>query len=148
MVSFWKIFLVDASQKTPFRHLKKWKLIFLYNKVENFIGQHRLPCQDAHVCTIWAHYHTLCHGCGHNIGHLPWKPWNFVHDSSFLRTLFENICNIPILLFFIETRSHKMTQCEGFTFFWFFLISYTRFKTRSERRAWPFLARVEILKKS
>ena len=71
-----------------------------------------------------------------------WNPWIFIHDSSFLRTLFLNICRIPSLLFFLETRSHIMTQSEGFQFFW---ISCARFKMRSKRRAWPFVARGWIL---
>jgi len=36
-----------------------------------------------------AHYHKLCHRCGHNIGHLPWKPWNFVCDSSVWEQFFK-----------------------------------------------------------
>jgi hypothetical protein len=55
------------------------------------------------------------------LAHLARKPWNFVQGSSFLWTLFQNVSNIPSLLFFLETRSHNMTQREGFEFFWFFL---------------------------
>jgi hypothetical protein len=40
-----------------------------------------------------------------------------------------------------------MTQCEGFIFFEFFWICYARFKMRSKRRAWTFLARGWILQK-
>jgi hypothetical protein len=36
---------------------------------------------------------------------------------SYLRRDFYNICNSSSLLFFHITRSHNMTQCEGFTFF-------------------------------
>ena len=32
---------------------------------------------------MWPSFHE----CRHNIDHLPWKPWIFIHDSSFLRTL-------------------------------------------------------------
>ena len=81
-------YLVVPSQKTSFRALEKWKMIFSSNKNENFLGQHCLPFQYAPLCTIWDHLNKLCHGCGHKIDHLAWKPWIFTHDSSFLRTLF------------------------------------------------------------
>ena len=40
--------------------LKKWKMAFPCDKKEKFLLQHRKTSQDAHVCTIWAHYHKLC----------------------------------------------------------------------------------------
>ena len=80
--------------------------------------------------------------------HLPWSSWNFEQDRSFVRTLFKNIYNIVSLLFFLETRSHNLTQCEDFTFFLFFWISYAWFKTRSKRWACGVLARSGILQNS
>ena len=113
---------------------------------ENFLRQHCFSFQYAPLCTIWDHLNKLCHECGHKIDHLAWKPWIFTHDSSFLRTLFENNCRITSLLFFLVTRSHIMTQCEGFSIFWFFWNFHAHFKMRSKRRAWPYLASGWILK--
>ena len=83
IVIIFNIFLVDASQKPTFLAFRKWKMIFSCNKVENFLCQNCLPCQDAHVCTIWEDYHKLCHSCGPNIDRVAWKPRNFILDSSF-----------------------------------------------------------------
>jgi hypothetical protein len=79
---------------------------------------------------------------------LAWKPWNFVWDSSFLWTLFHNSYNILSLLFFLETRSHNMTQHEEFVLFWLFWISYAHFKMQLKRLAWPLLGRDRILPNS
>ena len=118
---------------------------FLSKENENFLRQHCLSFQDVNLCNIWCHLNKLCHECGHKFDHLAWKPWIFIHDSSFLRTLFKNNCRITSLLFFLVTWSHIITQCEGFQFFWFFWIFHARFKMRSKRRAWPFVARGWIL---
>jgi hypothetical protein len=101
-----------------------------------------LPSQYAHMCIIWGHLNKLFYDSDHDLAHVAWKPWNFVYDRSFLRRGFYNISNSPSLLFFLKTRVHKMTQCEGFTFFW---TSYARFKMPSKWRAWTFLARCWIL---
>jgi hypothetical protein len=82
------------------------------------------------------------------LAHLAWKPWNFVQGSSFLWTLFQNVSNIPSLLFFLETRSHNMTQRKGFVFFDFFWICYAHFKMRPKRWVWPLLGRDRILRNS
>ena len=118
---------------------------FPCKKNENFLRQHCLEFQDVPLCTIWDHLNKLCHECGHKIDHLAWKPWIFTHDSSFLRTLFKNNFRITSLLFFLETWSYIMTQREGFPILWFFWIFYARFKMRSKRREWPFLASCWIL---
>ena len=112
--------MVGPSQKNSFWALRKWKMIFLPKENENFLRQYRLPFQDAPLCTRWDTLNKLCHECGHKIDHLAWKPLTFIHDSSFLRTLFKNNYRITSLLFFLETWSHIMTQCEGFPFFWIF----------------------------
>ena len=106
-------------KKPPFGHSKNGKWFFRPKK-KNFLRQHCLPLQYAPLCTIWKYLNKLCHECGHKIDHLAWKPWLCTHDSSFLRTLFYNNCRITSLLFFLETWSHIMTQCEGFPIFWFF----------------------------
>jgi len=116
-------------KKPPFRHLENKKMIFLCDEKENFLLQHCSPSQDAHVCTIWAHYHKLCRDSSHNIGRLDWKPWNLEHDSSFLRRFFWDICNIPSLIFFLATMSHNMTPREGFTLFGSFLNFLYPFQT-------------------
>ena len=120
-------------------------MIFPCKENENFLMQHCLECQDAPSCTIWDHLNKLCHECGHKIDHLAWKPLISTHDSSFPKTFFYNNCRITSLLFFLGTWPHIMTQCEGFPIFWFFWIFYARFKMRSKRRAWPFLASGWIL---
>ena len=121
---FWYNFATNIwlvlHKKTSFQALEKWKMNFPCKENENPLRQHCLEFQDAPLCTIWDHLNKLCHECGHKTDHLAWKPWIFTHDSSFLRTLFKNNFHITRLLFFLETWSHIMTQCEGFPIFWFF----------------------------
>ena len=121
-------------------------MIFLFKESENFLRQHCSPFQYARLCIIWTYLNKLYHECHHNILHLAWKSWIFVHGSSFPRTLFQDICRIPSFLFFLKTRSHIMTQCEGFPLFWFFWILYADFKMRSKLTTRPFLARGRILR--
>ena len=128
MSQIFNIVLIGASQNNPFITLKKWKMIFLCNKNENILRKHCSPFQYARLYIIWTYLHKLCHECHHNIRHLPWKSWIFVHGSSFLRTLFQDIFHITSFLFFLKTRSHIMTHCEGFPFFWIFLNSLCRFQ--------------------
>ena len=42
----------------------------------------------------------------HNIRHLAWKSWIFVHGSSFVRTLFQDICLISSFLFLLNATMH------------------------------------------
>ena len=132
---------MSFTKKKSFWALGKWKMIFSSKENEKFLRQHCLSFQYAPLCTIWDHLNKLCHECGLKIDHLAWKPWIFTHEQ----THFKNNCRITSLLFFLETWSHIMTQCEGFPIFWFFWIFYARFKMRSKRRAWPFLASGWIL---
>ena len=118
--NFATIILEVLHKKISFWTLEKWKMVFSSKENENSLRQHCLPFQYAPLCTIWDDLNQLCHECGHKIDHLAWKPWIFTHDSSFFRTLFKNNCRITSLLFFLETWSYIMTQCEGFPF-WFFL---------------------------
>ena len=120
-------------------------MIFLCNENENFLRQHCSPFQDARLYIIWKYLNKLCHECHHNIRHLAWKSWIFVHGSSFLRTLFQDICRILSFLFFLKTRSHIMTRGKGFLLFLFFWILYANFKMRSKLTTQPFLARGWIL---
>ena len=115
------------TEKPIFR-TRKMKNGFLCKENENFFRQHCYPFQYACMCAIWDHLDKICHGYRHNISNLCWKPRIFVHERSFLWTLFENIIRFPSLLFFLETRSHIMTLCEGFTSFWFFFNSMHRFQ--------------------
>jgi hypothetical protein len=62
--------LVDASQNTLILAPQKCKLAISCVEKENLLLQHCKPSQDAHVCTIWAHYHKLCPDSSHNIGGL------------------------------------------------------------------------------
>ena len=118
---------------------------FFSKENENFLRRHCLPFQHAPLCTIWDHLNKLCHERGHKIDHLAWKLWIFTRNSSFMRTFFLNNCRITSLLFFLGTLPNIMTQCEGFPLFRFFWIFYARFKMRSKRREWPFLASGWIL---
>jgi hypothetical protein len=121
LVHFWNICLVGASQKNPFLALRKWKMNFLCQEKENTQNEHCLPSQDkTHMHNMGSFEQTMT-WLWPQLAHLAWKPWNFIQDSYFLWTLFQNVCNIPSLLFFLATRSHNMTQSEGFIFFWFFL---------------------------
>ena len=88
LVQFCNKYVVGPSQKNSFRALGKWKMNFPCKENKNSIRQHCLEFQDAPLCTIWDHLNKLCHGCGHKIDHLTWKPLISKRDSSFLRTLF------------------------------------------------------------
>ena len=108
-------------KKLPFRHWENGKWFFREKKVENLLRQHCLPRKDVYVCTIWAHSDKRFHGSDHNIGIC-----HEVHETSNkIGHLWEHFLKIFAILqvcyFFLETRSHTMTQCEGFKFFWFFL---------------------------
>ena len=116
-----QLFGSSFTKKTSFWALEKWKMVFSFKENKNFLRQHCLPFQYALLCTIWDHLNKLCHGCGHKIDHLAWKPLISTCDSSFLRTLFKNNCHITSLLFFLGTWPQIMTQCEVFPIFCFFL---------------------------
>jgi hypothetical protein len=103
------------AKKTHFFALGKWKMSFLCNENENSLHQHCLSFQVECDCRILDHLNILCYDCGH----LAWKSWIFVRDSSFLNRLFSKNCNIQCFLFFLVNRSHEMSQCEGFLFFIF-----------------------------
>ena len=107
-------------------NIQKMENVFSSKENENFLRQHCLPFQYAPLCIIWDHLNKLCHGCGHKIDHLDWKPWIFTHDSSFLRTLFKKNFRIISLLFFLVTWSHIMTQCEGFPNFFEFSMPFQK----------------------
>jgi hypothetical protein len=127
-VMYFRYFL---HKKTQSWHLENGNWFFMHRKWKLSIWTlFVIP-----ICTIWSHLNKLFHDLGHDLAHLAWKPWNFIHDRSYLRKSFYNICNSPSLLFFLITRSHNMTQCEGFIFFWFFLICLAQFKMRSKQRA-------------
>jgi hypothetical protein len=116
---------------------------FLY--IENGNSQYELclPSQYTHMSTIWGHLNKLFYDSAHDLAHLAWKPWNFVHDRSFLRRGFYNICNS--LSYFSSQIGHITWHNAKVLLFLFFWISYARFKMRSKRRAWTFLARGWIL---
>ena len=138
-MQFCNKYMVGPSQKKSFWALGKWKMNFPCKENENSLWKHCLEFQDAPLCAIWDHLNKLCQECDHKIDHLVWKPWIFTHDSSFLRTLFLNNYRIISLLFFLETWSYIMTQCEGFPILFYFWNFYARFKMRSKRREWLFL---------
>ena len=69
------------------------------------------------------------------------RSWWLISENTFSRYL-------PYykFLIFLKTRSHIMTHCEGFPFFWFFWILYADFKMRSKLTTRPFLVRGWILR--
>ena len=76
-VHFCNNYLVVPSQKTSFRALEKWKMVFSSNENGNFLRQHCLPFQYAPLCTIWDHLNKLCHECGIRL-----IIWLESHESS------------------------------------------------------------------
>ena len=132
-------------KKTSFWALEKWKMVLSSKEKENFLRQHCLPFQYAPLCTIWDHLNKLCHEFGHKIDHLTWKPWIFTHDSSFLRTLFKIIAVLKVCYFPGNLVTYNDTMRRFSNFLIFFWIFSARFKMRSKRRAWPFLASGWIL---
>jgi hypothetical protein len=61
---------VVASQKKLFMALGKWKMSFLSKENENFLKRNYLKFQVVQFCITWDYLKELCHGCGHDIGHL------------------------------------------------------------------------------
>ena len=100
---------------------RKWKMNFSCYIVENFLRKHCLPRKDVYVWTIWPHSDKLFHGSCNNIGHLAWKSRILGRDSSVWEHFLKIHAILQVCIFFLETRSHNMTQCECFTFFWLFL---------------------------
>jgi hypothetical protein len=115
--------------------LRKWKISFLCKENKKFLHQHCLSFQVEHICTIYDHFNKLCHNCSHIIGSLAWKLGMFIHDSCVLGTLFLKKFNIPSMLFLLANRSHNMTQCEGFIFYFYFefLMTISKGGQNSER---------------
>jgi hypothetical protein len=101
--------LVLPSQKNLVLIVGKYKMNFLCEEKKNTQNEHCLPSQVAHMCTIWGNLNKLCHGFGHDLTHLAWKPWNSLRGSSFMRRVFQNIYDSQSLLFFLPTSSHNMT---------------------------------------
>ena len=120
VVLFPNSFLVGASQNCSFSAVGKWKMDFLCEGKENLIWQHCLPSQGAHMCIIWAHYHKLCRGFGHDQAHLPWKSWISVHGSSFLWTLFRIIAIFQIWNYYLKIGHIKWRNGKVFHIFWIF----------------------------
>ena len=126
-------------------HSKNGKWIFRAKKMKtplgNIVSNYKMhPCAQYKI--IWTYYAM-------NVA-IRLIIWLESHESSrmiahFWEHFFKIITVLQLLLFFLETCSHIMTQCEGFPIFWFFLIFYARFKMRSKRRAWPFLSSGWIL---
>jgi hypothetical protein len=118
--------------KNPFLALRKWKMNFFVQR------KLKLPKSTLFTISICTHVHNMGSfeqtmlWLWPQLAHLAWKPWNFIQDSSFVWTLFQNVCNIPSLLFFLATRSHNMTENEGFIFFWFFLNFLCRFQNAAK----------------
>ena len=127
VVPLWNFLLVVASQNIPFFGLRKWKMTFWCDEKENFLLQHCSPFQDAHVCTIWAHYHKLCRDSSHNIGRLAWKTWNLELDSSFWEGFFEIFAIFQVWYFFLQLCHIIWHHAKVLHYLDRFWISYARF---------------------
>ena len=145
MASFWNILLVDASQKSPFLALRKWKMIFFAKKLKNFFGI--IVCHvKMHVCTKYGHIISnyamdvaitlvICFG-SHETSYMIARFWEH---------LFKIFAIFQVFYFPYELGHIKWHNAKILHFFELFWISYAWFKTRSKRRAWPFLGRCGIL---
>ena len=99
LLTFCNLFLACASQKTHFWHSKNGKHSFYSKKKKTFFGN-IVRHSKMHV---WVQYMAIlkkpCHECGDDVRQLPWKPWIFVDNSSFLWTLFRDSYRISSLYF-------------------------------------------------
>ena len=129
-VPFWTMLSVLASQKNLLPTLRKWKVVFLWNKLESSFGN--IVCHHMmHACAkfgpIWRNYVT-------NVAKtlLLWlESYECSFEiASFCEHFFNESFVLPVYIFLV-TRSRIMMQRVGFPFFWFFLISYGDFKIRS-----------------
>ena len=77
-------FSVPASQNNGVLTIRKLKMTFLHNKIENYVYEISVSCQGTHVCTIWPQSEKLSHDFDRNIGHVAQYPRKFIHDISFL----------------------------------------------------------------
>ena len=142
MASFGVPLLVATSRKTHVFCIQKMKNGFFVKQVGTSLWQHCLPSQDGGMRQIWAYYQKLFIGCGHIIASLAWKPWIFVHGTSFFRTLFQENTGIASLVFLLVGRPHLMMWHGGLPFFVFFWIFYGVFKNRPISSRRPSVARV------
>ena len=61
---------VPSSQNRIVLTIRKWKMTFLDNKIENYVYEMCVSCQGEHVCTVWPQLEKLCHDFDRNIGHV------------------------------------------------------------------------------
>ena len=117
---------IKTFDTQPFYQLRiKYGLVFYKNDLVQFCNKYMVgPSQKNSFWALWK--------------------WKMIFSSK-INENFLRQHRITSLLFFLKTWSHIMTQCEGFPIFWYFWIFYARFKMRSKRRAWPFLASGWIL---
>ena len=109
------------TKKTLLSTLGKWKMDFSCNKNENFLWQTCCPFQYAPICTKWDHLGKLSFETSTNIGHLAWKPWTFILDSSFWEDFFKIFALFKVCCF-VWLLGHKL-GCNAnvlhfFDFFW------------------------------
>ena len=130
--------------KKTFLPLEKWKMVFSSKENENFLRQHCLPFQDAPLCTIWDHLNNYAMNVAIRL-----IIWLESHESSRMTAHFWEHIKIIIVLqvyYFpgnLVIYNDTMRRFSNFLIiFWIF---YARFKMRSKRRAWPFLASGWIL---
>ena len=138
--------MVGPSQKNPpFGHSKNGKWFFRPMKMKNHLGNivfHSNMHPSAQYEIIWTNYAM-------NVA-IRLIIWLESHESSrmiahFWEHFFKIISVLQVYYFSWKLCRIIMTQCEGFPIFWFFFIFYARFKMRSKRREWPFLASGLIL---
>ena len=140
-----QLFGSSFTKKPHFGNSENGKWIFGAKKMKTPLGN--IVCHsNMHPCAqyeiIWTNYATNV-----AIRLIIWleSHWSPHVIARFSEHFFYNNCRITSLLFFLGTWPHMMTQCEGFPISGFFSIFDDRFKMRSKRWPWPFLASGWIL---
>ena len=129
-------------KKTSFQALEKWDMVFSSKENENFLRQHCLPFQDAQYEIIWTNY-----AMNVAIRLIIWleSHWSPHVIARFLEHFFKIIAVLQVCYFSWKLGHiwwHNAKVSHFLIFFWIF---YARFKMRSKRREWPFLASGWIL---
>ena len=135
----WKI------KKKHFGHSKNGKWIFLPKKMKTSLGN--IICHSKmHPC---AQYEIIWTNYVRNVA-IRLIIWLESHESShliarFWEHFFKIIAVLQVYYICWELSHIWWHNAKVFQFFDFFWIFYARFKMRSKRRAWPFVASCWIL---
>ena len=140
-----QLFGSSFTKKPPFGHSKNGKWFFRPKKMETSLGN--IVCHsNMHPC---AQYEIIWTNYAMNVA-IRLIIWLESHESSrMIAHFWEHFLKIVLVLqvyYFSWKLCHIWWHnAKVFQFFDFFWIVYARFKMRSKRRAWPFLASGWIL---